>query len=218
MPHQCLHCGAVFSEGTPAILKGCPRCGGTKFFFTEKPLDEADRKKLTDIASKDIKVLVKDILTRQPTFKSQEQKLEKEWFQYIPERQSMKGPVEIKEKRILGVRKVKKAKKILERIKKEKREEEKEIAEKKVEKAKKIPEEIKEEKREEEKEIAEEKSEKAKNPEVVNIVESGVYEIDVHSLLEESPIIVRRDGTYLIHLPSLFEKVILKKLGKEKDL
>ncbi|MBU4190401.1 MAG: Zn-ribbon domain-containing protein [Candidatus Thermoplasmatota archaeon] len=48
---------------------------------------------------------------------------------------------------------------------------------------------------------------KEKAPEVVNIVESGVYEIDVESLLEKSPVIVRRDGTYLVHLPSLFGKI-----------
>ena len=34
-----------------------------------------------------------------------------------------------------------------------------------------------------------------------------MYEIDVESLLEKSPVIVRRDGTYLVHLPSLFGKI-----------
>lgn len=40
---------------------------------------------------------------------------------------------------------------------------------------------------------------------VITIVESGVYEIDVMKLLDDSPIIIERDGTYLIHLPSLLE-------------
>lgn len=43
-----------------------------------------------------------------------------------------------------------------------------------------------------------------KRPDVVTIVERGVYEIDIKKLLERSPIIVQKDGTYLIHLPSLF--------------
>ncbi|MCD6383642.1 MAG: hypothetical protein J7L88_04200, partial [Thermoplasmata archaeon] len=46
---------------------------------------------------------------------------------------------------------------------------------------------------------------KEKTPDVVTIVEQGVYEIDVKKLLEKSPIIVQKDGSYLIHLPSLFE-------------
>lgn len=40
---------------------------------------------------------------------------------------------------------------------------------------------------------------------VIRIVEKGVYEIDVQKLLDDSPIIIERDGTYLIHLPSLLE-------------
>jgi predicted nucleic acid-binding Zn-ribbon protein len=40
---------------------------------------------------------------------------------------------------------------------------------------------------------------------VITIVESGVYEIDVGKLLDDSPIIIEKDGTYLIHLPSLLE-------------
>jgi predicted nucleic acid-binding Zn-ribbon protein len=47
---------------------------------------------------------------------------------------------------------------------------------------------------------------------VITIVESGVYEIDVLKLLDDSPIIIEKDGTYLIHLPSLLET---KEKGKK---
>ena len=40
---------------------------------------------------------------------------------------------------------------------------------------------------------------------VITIEEQGVYTIDVKRLLEDNPIIIQKDGSYLIHLPSLFE-------------
>ncbi len=40
---------------------------------------------------------------------------------------------------------------------------------------------------------------------VINIIETGVYEIDLEGLLDDSPIVVQKDGSYLIHLPSLFK-------------
>ena len=50
MPHQCLKCGHVFEEGSSQLLKGCPGCGGNRFFFTKQPLDEMER----DVMSKEI--------------------------------------------------------------------------------------------------------------------------------------------------------------------
>jgi predicted nucleic acid-binding Zn-ribbon protein len=44
-------------------------------------------------------------------------------------------------------------------------------------------------------------------PDIINIVEPGVYEIDLKRLLEENPIIIQKDGTYFVHLPSIFEKM-----------
>ena len=46
---------------------------------------------------------------------------------------------------------------------------------------------------------------------VIRIVEKGVYEINVERLLDDSPIIIEKDGSYLIHLPSLLESGKLKK-------
>ncbi len=46
MPHQCLKCGVLFNEGTTTILRGCPECRGTRFFYTQKPLTMSERDKL----------------------------------------------------------------------------------------------------------------------------------------------------------------------------
>jgi predicted nucleic acid-binding Zn-ribbon protein len=40
----------------------------------------------------------------------------------------------------------------------------------------------------------------------VNVVEQGVYEIDVERLLRDDPVIIENDGTYLIHLPSMLNE------------
>lgn len=48
---------------------------------------------------------------------------------------------------------------------------------------------------------------KSKNnkPETINIEKPGKYVIDIKGLLEEEPIIIQKDGTYTIHLPSIFK-------------
>lgn len=46
--------------------------------------------------------------------------------------------------------------------------------------------------------------EEESRPEVVTVTEPGSYEIDVEALMGDSPIIVQNDGSYLVHLPSLF--------------
>jgi predicted nucleic acid-binding Zn-ribbon protein len=46
---------------------------------------------------------------------------------------------------------------------------------------------------------------KNKNPETINIEKPGKYKIDIKGLLEEEPIIIQKDGSYIIHLPSVFK-------------
>jgi predicted nucleic acid-binding Zn-ribbon protein len=48
-------------------------------------------------------------------------------------------------------------------------------------------------------------------PETIDIEQHGKYKIDIKGLLEEEPIIIQKDGSYTIHLPSIF-----KMLDKEK--
>lgn len=43
-------------------------------------------------------------------------------------------------------------------------------------------------------------------PSTLNISGPGEYEIDVERLMEDSPVIVERDGSFMIHLPSVFDK------------
>ncbi len=51
-----------------------------------------------------------------------------------------------------------------------------------------------------------------KKPETIGIEPSGRYNIDLKGLLEEEPIIIQKDGSYTIHLPSVF-----KMLDKSKN-
>ena len=106
MPHQCLNCGEIFDDGSPHLLKGCPKCGGKRFFYIKKPLTDEER-----------------------------------------------------ERRI--------------------------------------------------KELLKEESDK---PETIVIEEPGRYRLDIKSLLEDELIIIQKDGSYIIHLPSLFSAI-----DKEED-
>lgn len=62
MPHQCLKCGHVFKEGSPQLLKGCPGCGGNRFFYTKQPLDEKQREDITKKVGKDLNEAIMELL------------------------------------------------------------------------------------------------------------------------------------------------------------
>ena len=62
MPHQCLKCGKTFEQGSSQLLKGCPECGGNRFFFTKEPLDEKQRHKITEEVGKDINETLIEIM------------------------------------------------------------------------------------------------------------------------------------------------------------
>jgi len=62
MPHQCLKCGKIFEEGSAQLLKGCPDCGGNRFFFTKTPLDEDQRQKITEEVGKDINSAILELM------------------------------------------------------------------------------------------------------------------------------------------------------------
>jgi len=66
MPHQCVRCSEIYTDGDEVILKGCP-CGGKLFFYlSEKKLQllkERDEKNnLEKLSEKDKKELEKDVL------------------------------------------------------------------------------------------------------------------------------------------------------------
>jgi len=181
MPHQCLKCGRIFKEGSSQLLRGCPDCGGNRFFFTKQPLDEIERSVISEEVNKDITTKIMDSL------------LEKN-----KEAMSESGKwVSIKPKEI---RKIIEEKISEEAVKTEIKPEEQEPVEPiDDEYRKSVIEKIKSE-------IDEHES-----PETIDIEKPGKYSIDLKGLLEKEPIIIQKDGTYTIHLPSVF-----KMIDKEK--
>lgn len=179
MPHQCLKCGRVFEEGSSELLRGCPDCGGNRFFFTKEPLNEEERNSITRDVGKDINSVIigliggrdRDIVDKSGNW------------------------VTIKPKEI------------------------RKVVEQRLSENKKIPPEKKEdidlitddEYRKTAVEKIESEAEKSDAPETIDIEKPGRYKIDLKGLLEEEPIIIQKDGSYTIHLPSIF-----KMIDKEK--
>jgi predicted nucleic acid-binding Zn-ribbon protein len=240
MPHQCLKCGKVFPSGSMEIFKGCSNCKGKRFFYTEQPIADEEREILTERANKDIKELVRDLLTqRRPDEFDEESsgwvKVDKDMNVEAASKSDMEGtevsisdvqsrklatdelkelggPREIKSKlqEILneefGERKEDKAKPDFESVIESGT---KDPAAKDEEKAERVKPAGKKPVREIHRKPLKRPESKTK-PEVITIVEPGVYEIDLEQLMDRSPIIILKDGTYLLHLPSLFNKPIKK--------
>ncbi len=64
MPHQCVHCGKLYEDGSPILLSGCT-CGSRFFFFVrQESLDKLkeETKKLSDDERKEIENDVKGII------------------------------------------------------------------------------------------------------------------------------------------------------------
>ena len=178
MPHQCLKCGCVFEEGSSQLLKGCPDCGGNRFFFTKEPLSEKERSDITEKVGKDINSAIMELMGSQG-----DEVIDKSgnWVKIKPK----------------DVRKA---------------------MEKHLEKEKIVPDSREnidiitdDEYRKEAIENVEANSEKPHTPETIDIEKPGKYKIDIKGLLEEEPIIIQKDGSYTIHLPSIF-----KMISKEK--
>ena len=179
MPHQCLKCGLIFEEGSSQLLKGCPDCGGNRFFFTKEPLDEKQRIAKEENVSKDINSVMMDLMKEQ-----NKDIVDKEgkW-------------VKIKPKDVRKVMEQHLPEKI---IKPDKKEDIDIITDDDYRKASI--------------EKVETEMEEFDAPETIDIEQPGKYKIDLKGLLEEEPIIIQKDGSYTIHLPSIF-----KMIDKEKD-
>jgi predicted nucleic acid-binding Zn-ribbon protein len=170
MPHQCLKCGHVFEEGSSQLLKGCPGCGGNRFFFTKQPLNEVER----DVMSKEIG---QDITT-----KIMELAVEKH-------KDTLKGTeawITLKPKDL---------RKMIED----------QIEQKKPEKEINLGEPISEDQRKAIIEKIKAEADHSDTPETIGVEQPGKYNIDLKGLLEKEPIVIQKDGTYTIHLPSLFK-------------
>jgi predicted nucleic acid-binding Zn-ribbon protein len=155
MPHQCLKCGRIFQEGSAQLLKGCPDCGGNRFFFTKQPLTEEER--------------TSSVITELMQKQSQEV-MDKsgDWLNVKPKeiRKALEQHISEKEK-----------------IKPENKEGIDIITDDKY--------------RKESIEKIESEMTHPNTPETINI---------------EQPIIIQKDGSYTIHLPSIF-----KMIDKEKN-
>jgi len=221
MPHQCLQCGKVFPSGSPEILKGCGDCGGKRFFYTNQPISNDQREALQEQANQDVKGLITDMLTqREPFYKFDSEEPDRlgrprgeEWIRVSPRKKAKPegrkpegppmarpvekdvepGPADMVETEVKkSVKDKVKAKLKPIRITKRKELKRKKKA-RKAKRAKKAP--------------AAKPVTGEPEPDIINIVEPGVYEIDLKRLLEENPIIVQKDGTYFVHLPSIFDKM-----------
>ncbi len=178
MPHQCLKCGHVFEEGSSQLLKGCPDCGGNRFFYTKKPLDEKQRQNITKKVGEDINSAIIDLLDGNKDIIDNSGK----WAEIKPN--DVKKAVE------------------------------KHLEKKKIKPDKKenIDAVTDENYRKKAIEKIESEVDLSMNPETIDIERPGRYKIDIKGLLEEEPIIIQKDGSYTIHLPSIF-----KMINEEKE-
>lgn len=175
MPHQCLKCGRVFEEGSSQLLRGCPDCGGNRFFFTKKPLDEKERSSKMEEVGQDINTAIMELMKSQSKETTDESGKwpdikPKEIRQVIKKHQSQKEKTSLERKEDIGI-----------------------ITDDRYREA--IIEKIKAE------------VDKSDSPETIDIEGPGKYKIDLKGLLEEEPIIIQKDGSYIIHLPSVFRMI-----------
>ena len=228
MPHQCLQCGKVFPSGSPEILKGCNECGGKKFFYTEQPVSDEERKRLTEQANKDIKVLIHEILSQSSTepittYDSEGKEAKpgtglsttgSGWVKVTPSTPDKSATIEpswpsgapketVKHPTVKDLLKELRSKPEIE-IELPEGKQEPGVKEKlpivKTRPKKKGKVKLK-------RRVKGGLKKRDIGPEVIRVIEPGVYEIYLSKLLKHSPIIINRDGTYLVHLPSVFNSM-----------
>src|SRR5687768_16208059 len=64
MGHQCLKCGKLYAEGSTVILRGCPECRGTRFFFTTQALGADERKKMLSGAEITLREAIEELFQK----------------------------------------------------------------------------------------------------------------------------------------------------------
>ncbi len=62
MPHQCVKCGALYSDGSEELLKGCNKCSGKFFFYIKKENIEKAKEITANLSNKDKEQMEKDVL------------------------------------------------------------------------------------------------------------------------------------------------------------
>ena len=216
MPHQCLKCGAVFPDGSPQILRGCPDCGGAKFFYTNSSMSDDERSELQEKANKDIKNLIREMMVNDTIpIKVKKESIKKDEWVYLGSidekgKDDVKTQKEVEKKIMKSIEELKFPKEgKLKRLKfaskgKKVKTPKSEVKTQKSEVKVKVKAQIAASKEGPAKKKAA-KKEKKDNVAVITITDEGVYELDVEKLMEHSPIIVQKDGSYMVHLPSVFK-------------
>jgi uncharacterized protein len=170
MPHQCLKCGHVFEEGSSQLLKGCPGCGGNRFFFTKEPLNDVERDVMSKEMGQDLTTRIMELAVE----KHKEFKGTETWITLKP----------------------KDLRRMIEDHKEQKQPD------------KEVPppaEPISDDQRKAIIEKIKAEADRSDRPETIGVEQPGKYDIDLKGLLEREPIVIQKDGTYTIHLPSLFK-------------
>lgn len=62
MPHQCLECGQLYESGSRELLKGCGSCEGTKFFYTREAVDAETRAEMAQDTDRDVRSMLKELV------------------------------------------------------------------------------------------------------------------------------------------------------------
>ncbi|MFW3147023.1 MAG: Zn-ribbon containing protein [Thermoplasmatota archaeon] len=236
MPHQCLNCGRIIERGSNEILKGCQECGGKKFMYVDQPMPESKRKDIKDKADmvrdqmlkkadREVLELLRERGIGEINGKKVEvdESLGEEWIRIRPEREE-KIEIDEGEPRT-GLEVVRPEGKLsardlisqFDREMEKKEAKARELAEKpKKERAPRKKKAPKKEIRKPSEKLKKRRPHRKKKEgvDVIQIVETGVYEIDLEKLLDDNPLVIEKDGSYLIHLPSLFREGRDKK--KEK--
>ena len=190
MPHQCLKCGEIFEDGSPQLLKGCPQCGGNRFFYTKTALDEVEREQIQQEVGKDINDQLVNILGSQ---KNDLVDHAGNWVNMKPRDIRKALSTHIKEKPIVTPAK----------------ESNNDIDDRMNINYAKFPHySLVEDDSYRKEQIARciPQKNREDHPETIGIRPPGEYEIDIKGLLEHQPIIIEKDGSYTIHLPSAFKQ------------
>lgn len=196
MPHQCLSCGETFQDGSSDLLDGCTQCEGTRFFFTEEPLDADEREELQGQATdQNVNEMLQDVLDKADADELDEDLFSRDaWEDWIRLRKTDEEEAEdgfmfeplSREEEKTQLRESEAVQVSLEDVQ--------ETAAPEPD----APQEV---------ELEPEPVEpKTKRPSTLNIQQPGQYEIDVERLMDDSPVIVERDGSFVIHLPSVFSR------------
>ncbi|MCA1814017.1 MAG: Zn-ribbon domain-containing protein [Halobacteriales archaeon] len=199
MAHQCLQCGASFPDGSAELLKGCS-CGGTRFFYTQVALRKEEREALMKQANTDIRSILQELVQQhegpaRPDYDDAIWGMEarKAWLQ-----------VDANKLRAHEAGAVLPAKAPASEPHHPHPTEQKHIEEFKAAEQQRKAAPAKAKPAPVAHPMAHIKEPREAKPEVVVVQEPGNYDIDVEQLLDKSPVVVRRDGVYVVHLPSVF--------------